>query len=54
MEKKNKSLDSSEPVLHMIINAVPTNALQETIEASIRALPNFGQESAISVDEDLK
>ena len=49
--KKNKSLDSSEPVLHIITNAVPTNALQETIEAAIRTLPNFVQQSAISVVE---
>ena len=38
--KKNKSLDSGEPVLRMIINAIPANALQETIEADIRTLDN--------------
>ena len=52
VEKKNKSLDSGEPVLRMIINAIPANALQETIEADIRTLPYFGQWSAISVDEE--
>ena len=52
VEKKNKSLDSGEPVLRMIINAIPANALQETIEAGIRTLPNFGQYSGISIDEE--
>ena len=52
VEKKNKSLDSGEPVLRMIINAIPANALQQTIEADIRSLPYFGQWSAISVDEE--
>ena len=52
VEKKNKSLDSGEPVLRMIINAIPANALQETIEADIRNLPYFVQLSAISVDEE--
>ena len=51
VEKKNKSLDSGEPVLRMII-AIPANALQETIEADIRTLPYFGHWSAISVDEE--
>ena len=41
VEKKNKSLDSCEPVLRMIINAIPANALQETIEADTRTLPYF-------------
>ena len=41
VEKKNKSLDSGEPVLRMIINAIPVNALQQTIEADIRTLPYF-------------
>ena len=36
----------------MIINAIPANALQETIEADIRSLPYSGQWSAISVDEE--
>ena len=52
VEKKNKSLDSGEPVLRMIINAIPATALQETIEADVRTLPYFGQWSAISVDEE--
>ena len=52
VEKKNKSLDSDEPVLRMIINVIPANALQETIEADIRTLPYFGQWSTISVDEE--
>ena len=39
VEKKNKSLDSGEPVLRMIINAIPASALQQTIEADIRTLP---------------
>ena len=52
VEKRNKSLDSGEPVLRMIINAIPANAFQETIEADIRTLPYFGQWSAISVDEE--
>ena len=52
VEKKNKSLDSGEPVLRMIINAIPANALQQTIEADMRTLPCFGQWSAISVDEE--
>ena len=52
MEKKNKSLDSGEPVLRMMIDAIPANALQQTIEADIRTLPYFGQWSAISVDEE--
>ena len=38
----------------MIINAIPANALQETIEADIRTLPYFAQWSAISVDEEDK
>ena len=50
--KKNKSLDNGEPVLRMFINAIPANALQQTIEADIRTLPYFGQWSAISVDEE--
>ena len=54
VEKKNKSLDSGEPVPRMIINAIPANALQETIEAGIRTLPYFAQWSAISVDEEDK
>ena len=44
VEKKNKSLDSGEPVLRMIINA----------EADIRTLPYFAQWLAISVDEEDK
>ena len=52
VEKKKKSLDSGEPVLRMIINAIPANALQETIEADIRTLPYFGQWSAVSVDKE--
>ena len=51
-ETKNNSLDSGEPVLRMKINAIPANALQETIEADTRALPYFGQWSAVSVDEE--
>ena len=43
VEKKNKSLDSGEPVLRMIINAIPANALQETIETDIRTLPYFAR-----------
>ena len=54
VEKKNKSLDSGEPVLLMLINAIPANSLQQTIEANIRTLPYFGQWSAISVDEEDK
>ena len=54
VEKKNKILDSGEPILRMIINAIPANALQETIEADIRTLPYFAQWSAISVDEEDK
>ena len=52
VEKKNKSLDSGDPVLRMIINAIPANALEETIEADIRTLPYFGQWSAVAVDEE--
>ena len=36
----------------MIINAIPANALQQTIEVDIRTLPYFGQWSAISIDEE--
>ena len=54
VEKKNKILENGEPVLRMIINAIPANALQETIEADIRTLPYFVQWSAISVDEEDK
>ena len=54
VEKKNKSLESGEPILRMIINAIPANALQETIEADIRTLPYFAQWSAISDDEEDK
>ena len=43
MEQKNKSLESGEPVLRMIINAIPANALQETIEADIRTLLYFAR-----------
>ena len=43
VEKKNKSLDSGEPVLRMNINAIPANALQETIEADIRTFPYFAR-----------
>ena len=36
----------------MIINAIPANALQQTIEVDIRTLPYFGPWSAISIDEE--
>ena len=54
VEKKNKSLDSGEPVLRMIINAIPANVLQQTIEADIRTLPYSGKWSEISVDNEDK
>ena len=41
VEKKNKSLDSGEPVLRMITNAIPANALQQTIEADIPNIAIF-------------
>ena len=52
VEKKNKTLESGQPVLRMIINAIPTNALQEMIEADIRTMPYFVQWSGISVEEE--
>ena len=52
VEKKNKNLESGEPVLRMIINAIPANALQDMIEADIRTMPFFVQWSGISVDEE--
>ena len=52
VEKKNKTLESGQPVLRVIINAIPTNALQEMIEADIRTMPYFVQWSGISVEEE--
>ena len=54
VEKKNKNLESCEPVLRMTINAIPANALQEMIEDDIRTMPYFVQWSGISVDEEEK
>ena len=52
VEKKNKILENGQPVPPMIINAIPTNALQEMIEADIRTMPYFVQWSGISVEEE--
>ena len=51
-KRRTKVWTAASPVLRMIINAIPANALQETIEADIRTLPYFGQWSAISFDEE--
>ena len=48
----SETLESGQPVQRMIINAIPTNALQEMIEADIRTMPYFVQWSGISVEEE--
>ena len=52
VSKKGKKVPGGDMnILRMIINAVPTNSYQHTLEGDIRALPYFGQWSGIQMDD---
>ena len=51
--KKGKQVEGTNlPILRLILNAIPSNAVQRIIEADTRALPYHGQWSGIVVDGD--
>ena len=49
VEKKNKFIEGGLPVLRLIINLIPLNEIQDTLEADIRTLPYAGQYGAIEL-----